>query len=54
MNKKPYIKPEIKSEIVDPEALANFGSPGNPGLPGAPGVGGGGGCNKGGCNPGWE
>jgi hypothetical protein len=34
MKKATYIKPEIKSEIIKPEALANYGSPGGAGVPG--------------------
>lgn len=41
MNKEPYIKPEIKSETIKPEALANYGSPAGPG------GGGNGGCDDG-------
>jgi hypothetical protein len=27
MMKEPYVKPEIKSEVLDPEALTGAGSP---------------------------
>ena len=27
MQKEPYLKPEVKSETLEPEALANTGSP---------------------------
>ena len=40
--KEPYIRPEVKSEKLKPEALANPGSP-------AGTTGGNGGCGDGGC-----
>ena len=49
MSKEPYVKPEVKSEILEPEVLYNTGSPTGNNNPGGGCGDFGGGCDWGGC-----